>query len=157
MRAGDSTQVRTLDRALRVHRFVLKCFFEFGMDHHSIHARLCCTILRVLMSPCNHFDRCQQPMSIQSISRFASDPLRPVVFDLCRPRTVSISSLPSVCMMVFKFENDRDHPARAVDSTQVRTVDRGLGVHRFVLKCFSGSAWIAVRSIHDCVRPFYEF
>ncbi|MFN7842767.1 MAG: hypothetical protein ACK5N9_13695, partial [Pirellula sp.] len=43
------------------------------------------------------------------------------------------------------------------DSTQVKTVDRGLGVHRFVLKCFFGSAWIAVRSMHDCVSSFYEF
>ena len=31
-----------------------------------------------------------------------------------------------------KWQNGGDHPARAVDSTQVRTVDRGLGVHRFV-------------------------
>jgi hypothetical protein len=29
--------------------------------------------------------------------------------------------------------NDRDHPARAVDSTQVKTADRGLGVHRLVI------------------------
>ncbi len=32
----------------------------------------------------------------------------------------------------FLNANDRDHPARAVDSTQVKTADRGLGVHRLV-------------------------
>jgi hypothetical protein len=29
--------------------------------------------------------------------------------------------------------NGGDHPARAVDSTQVKTADRGLGVHRLVI------------------------
>ena len=29
--------------------------------------------------------------------------------------------------------NDRHHRARAVDSTQVKTADRGLGVHRLVI------------------------
>jgi|688.fasta_scaffold705226_1 hypothetical protein len=33
----------------------------------------------------------------------------------------------------FQADNDRDHPARAVDSTQVKTTDRGLGVHRLVI------------------------
>ena len=33
--------------------------------------------------------------------------------------------------------NDGDHPARAVASSQVRTADRGLGVHRFVLRRIS--------------------
>jgi hypothetical protein len=32
-----------------------------------------------------------------------------------------------------KSDNDRDHPARAVDLTQVKTADRGLGVHRLVI------------------------
>jgi hypothetical protein len=66
------------------------------------------------------------------------------------------SALPSGCMMDFKFENDRDDRVRAGDSTQVRTLDRALRVHRFVLKWFSSSAWIAVRSMHDCDMPFYE-
>ena len=34
-------------------------------------------------------------------------------------------------------QNDRDHPARAVDSTQVKLADRGLGVHRLVLSSSS--------------------
>jgi len=32
--------------------------------------------------------------------------------------------------------NGGDHPARAVDSTQVKTADRGLGVHRLVIPSF---------------------
>jgi hypothetical protein len=33
-------------------------------------------------------------------------------------------------------DNGGDHPARAVDSTQIKTADRGLGVHRFVIALF---------------------
>jgi hypothetical protein len=35
--------------------------------------------------------------------------------------------------MVSHGQNGGDHPARAVDSTQVKTADRGLGVHRLVI------------------------
>jgi hypothetical protein len=54
-------------------------------------------------------------------------------------------------------ENDGDDRVRAGDSTQVRTLDRALRVHRFVLKLFFGSAWISVRSMHHGAVPFYEF
>ncbi len=42
----------------------------------------------------------------------------------------------SICKVEFHLSvgnNDGDHPARAVDSTQVKTADRGLGVHRMVI------------------------
>jgi hypothetical protein len=88
-------------------------FFRFGMDRRLIHARLHETILRVLESRCNHFDRCQQPMSIQSIARFASDPWFQVSIGHCRLHVGFHSALPSVCMMVFKFENAGGNGAAA--------------------------------------------
>jgi hypothetical protein len=43
-------------------------------------------------------------------------------------------------------DNDCDHPARAVDSTQVIRADRGLGVHRVVLA-------ISSIGLRDVVTP----
>lgn len=40
--------------------------------------------------------------------------------------------------------------ARAIDSTQVRTADRGIGVHRFV-RLFDIDCEISLRSVHPSV------
>jgi hypothetical protein len=46
--------------------------------------------------------------------------------------------------------NDRDHPARAVDSTQVKMADRGLGVHGLVRP-----SWALVVGFKSPVRDMY--
>lgn len=38
----------------------------------------------------------------------------------------------TLCMLDFRFEKGNDHPARGVDSTQIRTANRAIGVHSLV-------------------------
>ena len=52
-------------------------------------------------------------------------------------------------------DNDRHHPDRAVDSTQVKTADRGLGVHAIVTSLvFFRTIWLtAVRLRLEHIGP----
>lgn len=56
------------------------------------------------------------------------------------------SAIVCVGNVFFEWNNESDHPARAVDSTQVKTANRGLGVHRVVLA-------ISSIGLRDVVTP----
>jgi hypothetical protein len=121
VRAGDSTQVRAIDRALRVHRFVLKLFIRFGIDRRPIHVRLCNAILRVLVPRCKHRNR-SKAVNVNSVHRTVRiGSVVPCFINPCRHLDNLRLALPSSACRISNLRTTALTDGREVISTQVRT------------------------------------